>query len=101
MANGYERNESGHRLTRNAWAGLAGRVQARPSAVLFALNTPPPPQKSVIDAQTRPGAAHYAVSDGTAALAFYLLSTSSQPRSFVGMTSLFLRKTQTNRKENT
>ncbi len=100
MANGYERNESGHRLTRNAWAGLAGRVQARPSAVLFALNTPPP-KKSVIDAQTRPGAAHYAVSDGTAALAFYLLSTSSQPRSFVGMTSLFLRKTQTNRKENT
>lgn len=99
MANGYERNESGHRLTRNAWAGLAGRVQARPNAVLFALNTPP--QKSVIDAYTRPGAAHYAVSDGTAALAFYLLSTSSQPRSFVGMTSLFLRKTQTNRKENT
>lgn len=100
MANGYERNESGHRLTRNAWAGLAGRVQARPSAVLFALNTPPP-KKSVIDAYTRPGAAHYAVSDGTAALAFYPLSTSSQPRSFVGMTSLFLRKTQTNRKENT
>lgn len=98
MANGYERNESGHCLTRNAWAGLAGRVQARPSAVLFALNTPP---QSVIDAYTRPGAAHYAVSDGTAALAFYLLSTSSQPRSFVGMTSLFLRKTQTNRKENT
>ena len=99
MANGYERNESGHRLTRNAWAGLAGRVQARPSAVLFPLKPPPPP--SVIDAYTRPGAAHYAVSDGTAALAFYLLSTSSQPRSFVGMTSLFLRKTQTNRKENT
>lgn len=46
MANGYERNESGHRLTRNAWAGLAGRVQARPSAVLFALNTPPPQKKA-------------------------------------------------------
>ena len=42
-----------------------------------------------------------AVSDGTAAFALYPLSTSSQQRSFVGMTSLFLRKTQTIRKENT
>ena len=46
MANGYERNESGPRLTRNPGAGLVGSVQARPSVVLFALNTPPPPPKA-------------------------------------------------------